>query len=205
MQYKQQFDGHRHGNTHSGSHQVSHRELRLLEEVQDQGIIVKYHMYMVLYPCVYHVHPVKLYFPPLFRDIFRRSGHQFFNCISRPDAINFVRSHFGRIIAEACWSNIGKTISFSEHGITDSTSWDISEPAIGCLQGISVARGHQFDAAHHQWSSQHYAAWHRDRHRWPSLRESICAFIFWRKNMTIFHSPSCSRTGKGSSSTRPTR
>ena len=44
--------------THSGSHRVSHRELRLLKEVQDQGIIMKYHMYMVLYPCVYLVHPV---------------------------------------------------------------------------------------------------------------------------------------------------
>ena len=81
--------------THSGSHRVSHRELRLLKEVQDQGIIMKYHMYMVLYPCVYHVHPVQLYFSPLFLDIFGRFGHQCFNCISRPNSINFVRSHFG--------------------------------------------------------------------------------------------------------------
>ena len=44
--------------THSGSHRVSHRELRLLQEVQDQGIIMKHHMYMVLSPCVYLVHPV---------------------------------------------------------------------------------------------------------------------------------------------------
>ena len=55
-------------------------------------------MYMVLYPCVYHVHPA---FSPLFMDIFGRFGHQCFNCISRPNSINFVRSHFGRIIAEA--------------------------------------------------------------------------------------------------------
>ena len=100
---------------------------------------MKYHMYMVLYPC------------------------QCFNRISRPNSINFVRGHFGRIIAEATSWRPSASVNMASRTPREGTS--VSLP-FGCLQGISVARGHQFDAAHHQWPSQHYAAWHRDCHRW---------------------------------------